>query len=159
MIQAGFLILLPTMIASQILGSSLGEEMGWRGFALPRLQGKYTPLIASLIMGIVWGVWHFPRVWVPGQEFDLAGFAFLIVGTIFSAILFTWMFNASHGSLIPALILHTSQALTNQFLSVADAPAVGLVISFAIVILVVWRGMGERSKVSENSKSSVEAAD
>jgi len=154
-IQAGFLILLPTMLISSIFSSSLGEEIGWRGFALPHLQGRYLPLIASLILGFIWGLWHFPRVWMPGNEFDIAAFIWLVLGATLNTVIYTWIFNASDGSLIPGLILHTSQALSNQFLSKADAPAVEFMVTLTIVILVVWRGMKGRLIAQDDSKSSL----
>lgn len=85
-----------------LLGGPLGEELGWRGFALPRLQEHRTALDASVILGLVWGLWHVPMYFVAGTgQFETlrAGTspAFAIGGfigwTIGLSILFTWLFN------------------------------------------------------------------
>ena len=46
--------------------SHLGEELGWRGFLLPRLAARQGPLRASLVVGLLWGLWHLPAFWLPG---------------------------------------------------------------------------------------------
>ena len=92
-----------------ILGGSLGEEVGWRGFLLPRLLEIHSPLAASLLLGLAWAIWHAP--------IDLAsGFALVGPGAIVARILwtlpvtviFTWLYLEGRASLLVALFLHTS---------------------------------------------------
>lgn len=99
------------------LGGPLGEELGWRGFALPRLQARQPAFRAALILGLIWGLWHIPLYFVPGTgQFETASggtspsFAIgaFVVWTIGLSILFTWLFNASRGSLIVVMLLHAS---------------------------------------------------
>jgi len=119
---AGFLPLLPLVFVTQLFGSSLGEEIGWRGFALPRLQRRHSALISSLVLGLVWGIWHMPRIWVPGDPIGLAGLWWLVLGLVLNAVFYTWIFNSTGGSLIPVLLLHTTQAVTSLFLSELPNP-------------------------------------
>ena len=92
----------------------VGEEFGWRGFALPKLQEKYSPLVASLMIGAVWGLWHLPSFFasqgVISAIVSALGFGFIVpytLGTIANSILMTWLYNKSKGSaLIAGIIWH-----------------------------------------------------
>jgi membrane protease YdiL (CAAX protease family) len=99
------------------LGGPLGEELGWRGFVLPRLQARRTAFGASLLLGLIWGLWHIPLYFVPGTgQFETVSggtspaFAIgaFVVWTIGLSILFTWLFNETRGSLIVVILFHTS---------------------------------------------------
>lgn len=81
-----------------------GEEIGWRGFALPRLQEKFSALTASLILGLMWGLWHFPG-YLGGQgvPLDMSFFVFL-AWVIGATILMTWVYNHTHSVLLTALM-------------------------------------------------------
>lgn len=83
------------------------EEIGWRGFALPLLQRTMAPFWATLILGAVWAIWHFPAFYLEGtRQAEHGGFSpFMIVGLMIYSLPFTAMYNASRGSiLIPALL-------------------------------------------------------
>lgn len=104
----GRLILLSFSV-NLLFGGSLGEEMGWRGFLLPRLLGKYRPLSASLILGVIWAIWHAPVDLTAG--FLLHGPAAILARLIWTmplSVLFTWFYVKSGGNLLVALLLHTS---------------------------------------------------
>jgi len=98
------------------LGGPLEEELGWRGFALPRLQAGLSAFGASVLLGAIWGVWHVPLYFVLGtgqhETARSAGAAFAIgafvVWTIGLSILFTWLFNQTRGSLIVAMLFHAA---------------------------------------------------
>ena len=82
-----------------------GEEFGWRGYALPKLQARHTALVASLIIGVVWAFWHVPKYLTAGDPHDTP-FWFFAINMIASAIIYTWMFNRTGGSLLLMLLLH-----------------------------------------------------
>src|SRR5947199_3033272 len=95
------------------LGGPLGEELGWRGFALPRLQRAYGPLVGSLILGPIWAFWHLPLflapVWnLPPTLLNLG--MFVIAATVFTVVM-TWVFNNTKDSFFLAFLcipfLHT----------------------------------------------------
>jgi membrane protease YdiL (CAAX protease family) len=80
------------------------EEIGWRGFLLPLLQRRMSPLAAGLVIGIIWGVWHLPAFFLSGTAHSAWSFTDFFVGTIALSLIATALFNASKGSiLLPAL--------------------------------------------------------
>ena len=101
-----------------LLAGPLGEEIGWRGVALPRLQQLHGPVKASLILGVLWAFWHAP-IWFSGQWStpsvpNIAVYVFWIVAVTF---IFTWVFNNTRGSVFMAILLHgTMDVFPNAFL-------------------------------------------
>jgi uncharacterized protein len=98
------------IVALSIVGGPLGEEPGWRGLALPRLQQRYGALSATLILGVLWGLWHLPLFLVKGIDgpFTLPGFGLFLLGVITFTIFLTWVFNNTGGSLLIAIVLHAT---------------------------------------------------
>ncbi len=97
----------------------LGEELGWRGFALPRLATGRTALSASVILGIMWAVWHAPLMLFPEWRADLPLATFVILYVLYIiplAIIFTWVYNQANGSVLVAMVLHASFNYTLFFL-------------------------------------------
>ncbi len=97
-----------------ILTIGLGEEVGWRGFMLPKLQSQFTAFMASVLVGLAWAFWHLPNfIFDPqfaawGLSFRL-GFAFFL---ICNAIIYTCLYNSTRGSLLIPILFHG----TNDFL-------------------------------------------
>lgn len=83
---------------------ALGEEPGWRGFALPELQRRHSPLRASLILGAIWAVWHLPLM---GNEFPWSIVPAFVIGVFGTTLVQTWLLDRSGGALLPQMILHT----------------------------------------------------
>jgi membrane protease YdiL (CAAX protease family) len=104
------LFLLALFVYVFFLGGPMGEEPGWRGFALPRLQRRYGPLVGSLILGPIWAFWHLPLFWAPAWNLPptiLNIVMFVIAATAFTIVM-TWVFNNTKGSLLIAVLVHTS---------------------------------------------------
>jgi membrane protease YdiL (CAAX protease family) len=104
--------LLGVFAATALYGGPLGEEPGWRGFALPRLQAVLSPLLASVVVGLGWAAWHLP-LQLRGAYEESMGLGSWGVVTRFASqvavsVIFTWVFNRSGGSLLVVVILHTS---------------------------------------------------
>ena len=99
------------------LPNALGEELGWRAFALPRLQARFGGLWASVIIGLYWGVWHIPA-WVAWAKSELTWVPILLMvfNTIPAAIIFTWLFNRTQGNLLIVCLFHASIANKGYFL-------------------------------------------
>ena len=119
------------------------EEPGWRGFALPRMQARMGPVMASVALGLLWGLWHLPVfVLVPGYnaaEPGLAGAAvslllFTAVGAVGQALVLTWLFNQTHGSVLLAVLAHASlNAGTGFFVAPSAASSLAVWTSFGVV--------------------------
>jgi membrane protease YdiL (CAAX protease family) len=89
-------------------GSALGEEIGWRGYALPRLQTRMSALSASLILGVIWGFYHLP-LYFTGQAFRPPSlFAPFVIGIIALSVILTWVYNSTGGSLLLVVLLHAT---------------------------------------------------
>jgi len=94
----------------------VGEEFGWRGYALPKLQPKYGPVIASLVIGVIWGIWHLPSFFAPqgvvGVLYTEVGTIFIplySLGTIANSIFMTWLYNKSKASaLVAGVVWHAA---------------------------------------------------
>jgi membrane protease YdiL (CAAX protease family) len=88
----------------------LGEEPGWRGFALPRLQRLHGPLVGSLILGPLWALWHLPIFWVPAWNFPptLLNIVLFVISATAFTIVMTWVFNNTKGSLLIAILVHAT---------------------------------------------------
>ena len=120
----------------------LGEEFGWRGFALPRLQDRHGPLVASLVVGLLWAVWHWPlRIVEGGVSTDLV---WTTVGITAASCLYTWMFNSTGGSVLLVALMHAAENtwVGVPFEVVFDAGSPGFRDAFAVreiafVVLVV----------------------
>jgi membrane protease YdiL (CAAX protease family) len=92
---------------------SVGEELGWRGFALPRLQERVHPLASSAIIGLLWGVWHFNGL-LGGQAeaVSLQDALFFLLGTVSVSVIYTWLFNNTRGSVLIACLFHAVYDVT-----------------------------------------------
>jgi membrane protease YdiL (CAAX protease family) len=95
---------IPALATALVIGPV--EEFGWRGMALPLLQRKYTPFVASIMLGTVWAVWHLPSFFMSGTPQSSWSFGFFFLGVIAIALILTQMFNASKGSLFVAFLFH-----------------------------------------------------
>jgi uncharacterized protein len=91
-----------------LFGGPLGEEFGWRGYALPVLQERYSWRVASLVLGLVWGVWHLPLFYMADTAQSHIPVGLFMASTVALSVLFAWLFNHTGGSVLPALVLHTA---------------------------------------------------
>lgn len=144
-----------------ILGGPLGEEIGWRGYLLPALQRRTSPLAAALLVGLIWSVWHLPDFWLEGAAQKGSSILLFAVTTIALSVVFTWVFNKTHGSLFVAVLYHffvnmTSFCLALTVPSLIDSKAVGLLFvgvtcGTAIVLAATTRGLLGRSEIARSS--------
>ena len=123
------------------LGGGL-EEPGWRGFAQERMLKRFSPLVASLILGLIWTCWHAPLFFIPGTGQHGLNFGWYAGALIGLAMIYTWLFVKSKGSILPAIIFHGGFNAAGEWMPAFSVEAAGLIFkadSFAIpgaVILV-----------------------
>jgi membrane protease YdiL (CAAX protease family) len=93
----------------------VGEEIGWRGYALPRLLARRSALSASLILGVLWVAWHLPTFFVPGAPQHGLPFSAFVVFTMAYSVVFTWVYLHTRGSVLIATLLHGAINLSQGF--------------------------------------------
>lgn len=110
-------IFLPNVLFGLLI-PSIGEEPGWRGFALPRLQKLYGPILGTLILGTLHGIWHLPALLTPLFEpFTITGFIEFVLTAVAASFLYTWVFNSTGGNVWIAIVLHASGNAAVKLLS------------------------------------------
>lgn len=98
---------IPILVVALVI-PALFEEIGWRGYALPRLQSRTTALVASLILGVIHACWHVPLWFIPGLGFESLPFPFYGLLAMGLSILFTWLYNSTGGSLLIVALFHAA---------------------------------------------------
>lgn len=92
------------LLTKSMMENGVGEEAGWRGYALPIMQNRFGPLTASVLLGLLWGFWHGPLfVALNYGWMEIINFVIMLVGL---AIVYTWIYNGSQGSLLMVAVIH-----------------------------------------------------
>jgi membrane protease YdiL (CAAX protease family) len=113
-----FIIQLPTILPLIILGP-LSEEFGWRGFLQKRINLEFSPIQASIIIGVVWSLWHLPLFYMIGtsqHDFNIPFIPFMI-SIVSSSFVYTYLYYKSNGSLFAAILLHWMATYILQVIS------------------------------------------
>lgn len=122
------------------------EELGWRGYVLDRLQERYSALVSSLIIGVVWSLWHLPLFFVPGSYQASLGigtpaFWLFMIGIVPLSLPFTWIYNNTGRSTLAVILFHAMVNFTGELIALserADTISIALWFVAAIVITMVW---------------------
>lgn len=131
---AGLLAVFPLIVLSNVFSSPLLEEFGWHGLALPRLQRRYSALTSSVLLGVVWGIWHVPLTVAYGDQLGP-----LMVEIVAVTILMTWVFNHTDGSMLLMLLFHASLNASIGPLSGDATPWTAALLTAAVAALVALR--------------------
>ncbi|MCA9346848.1 CPBP family intramembrane metalloprotease [Candidatus Saccharibacteria bacterium] len=130
------------------------EESAWRGFALPRLQSRYTPLKASVILGTIWAIWHIPLFLITDSFQSSIPYVGFFVSTIATSIAITWLFNNSRGSVFLTAIFHSSTDVAIGYLGVMSGSRglFWLFVAFQVTVAIIMAsGKKFNQPVRENS--------
>jgi uncharacterized protein len=117
-----------------------GEEIGWRGFALPRLAARFGLRTASLILGVIWAVWHLPQFYIAGADTYQQSFLVWAPQVVAISIALAWLYARSGGSLLLVMLMHS--AINNSKDIVASGAAVPPGVFSLDVSLMSWLGLG-----------------
>ena len=102
---APIVLAIPYFILMLLIGGGQ-EEFGWRGYAQEPLQEKYGVIPASLVIGVIWGIWHLPLWFMAGDLHDSYSFLAFVTMTTSISIVYAWLYNSSGKKLIPVMFFH-----------------------------------------------------
>ncbi|MCL4833916.1 MAG: CPBP family intramembrane metalloprotease [Caldilineaceae bacterium] len=94
-----------------------GEEMGWRGYVLPRLQANHNALTSTLILGVIWAFWHLPKY---VTHFNATAFGWVVLHFLAFAVIQTWLYNNTKGSLLIVAVSHAISNTVGVFMPMAN---------------------------------------
>ena len=147
------------------IAAGIGEEFGWRGFLLPRLQTRHNALVSSLIVGVAWATWHIPLFFTKGTfQYNLQsqngllpailGYSIFVIAT---SIQFAWVFNNTKGSVLLVAILHGASNAWAGYIDVYRGHFAGIltfmVVQVLVSLLIVL--MAGATNLSRTSKRNV----
>jgi hypothetical protein len=161
---------IPQLLLILVIFAGFGEEFGWRGFAMPRLQARYSALGSTLIISIFWALWHIPKFFVAGESqyiwMQEAGFISSFLGySIFIfgwSIIYTWVFNNTKGSVLLAAVVHGAgntwaSYLDNYRGDIGNLWALAGVIFTVAIIIVLLAGPEHLSRQNTRNVLELEA--
>jgi membrane protease YdiL (CAAX protease family) len=130
-----------------------GEELAWRGAALPRLQAKYNALTSSLILSIPWILFHLPLFFTKGSTQENMSFIAYAVQLAAVSILFTWLYNNTRGSVLLAYLMHAAMNTWTEFFAIDAANQIqawtmNAVLVLLAVIVVIASGAEHLSRTN-----------
>jgi membrane protease YdiL (CAAX protease family) len=113
-----------------------GEEIGWRGYALPRLAARMGYARASVLLGVIWAGWHLPLFLVPGLDMQGQSFPVWALSVTALSVAITWLYARTEGSLLLVMLMHSA---VNQTLEIVPSSVANASNPFALShSLVAW---------------------
>lgn len=136
---------------------NMWEEIGWRGYALPKLQHRYNALVSSLVVGVFWALWHWPLFAVKNSVMavNYVNFLWFFVFTLLHSFCYSWIYNSTDGSLLAASLYHAATNAANMMLfegvSTVVFPYYFLAVAeFALILVLVFKpdSLSRRKRVT-----------
>jgi uncharacterized protein len=148
-----------TFFVVLLIGGPTGEEFGWRGFLLQRLQPRLGMVVASLAIGLVTTIWHLPLFWIPTTPQSQLPFLLFGVRTVALSVISTWLYNGTRRSVLFVLLFHASLNTWPNTLNILQAegtlgPYISTTIIYAgwaaqLMLLGLLRGSGDRRRQTD----------
>ena len=115
----------------------MSEEFGWRGYALPRIQARWNALVSSIILGVIWTMWHLPLWFLSGSSQQGSSFWLFLASLVLTSVLYTWLVNAAKGSILVAVVFHAvGNTVTQMFPGSTSNLFYWLVLGLTVVLVV-----------------------
>ena len=123
----------------------LGEELGWRGYAMPRLLALYRPLPSGLIVGAIWSIWHLPIFFVSGSGQSQLSYPQFFVGLTGTSVVCTWLYLRTQGNwllagIVPHAVMNSAADLSGYTVKSPMFPLAAVLLSLVVMIDPVMRG-------------------
>ena len=145
--QEPVLLMIAGAVASTMMGGQAGEELGWRGYALPRLAARVGLGPASIVLGVIWAVWHLPLFFAPVGDTFGQSFPLYLLQVVAVSVTMAWVYSHTRGSLLPVMLLHAAVNNTKDIVPSVDRGATNpWALSEAsiawITVALLWLGAG-----------------
>ena len=121
--QDNLLLMFAAAAVTTIIGSQAGEELGWRGYALPRMANRFGLGPASILLGIIWALWHLPLFFAPVGDTFGQSFPLYMLQVIALSVTMAWLYSNTRGSLLPVMLLHAAVNNTKDIVPSMDTGA------------------------------------
>lgn len=132
-----------------LLGYGIGEQVGWRGFALPRMQARHSALAATLVLSLFWALWHLPLFGILDtyRSMGPAGILGWFLSIVTGAIVLTWLFNSTGGSLLLVAVFHGMVDIVfNTPASPLVASSIGALFTVVALLVLIIAGPANLSR-------------
>jgi membrane protease YdiL (CAAX protease family) len=131
----------------------LSEEFGWRGYALPRFQARWNALVSSIVLGVIWAVWHLPLWFLAGSSQQGSSFWVFLANMVLTSVLYTWLFNNAKGSILVAVVFH---AISNTLVQMFPEPIANLFywVVLGLTVMFVVAVYGPRTLVRKRREAT-----
>ena len=130
-------VLLAALFFLALITGAMGEELGWRGFALPRLQTKTTAFWSSIIVGTIWGFWHLP-LWFAGLGWEEMHFGLFVYNCVAISIIMTWVCNNTKGNLLLITMMHLFYNFGWNLMALLWLVPMGKTLVYQAILLTVY---------------------
>lgn len=120
-------LMLAATLFSTVSGGQAGEEIGWRGYALEGLAARFGFATSSVMLGVIWALWHLPLFFIPDTTTTGQSFPLYVLQVSALSVAMTWLYAGTNGSLLLTMLMHAAvnnfKDIVPSFLAGADNPA------------------------------------
>jgi membrane protease YdiL (CAAX protease family) len=150
-------VLLGWLLNNFTRSGGISEEFGWRGYALPRLQARWNALVSSIVIGVIWAVWHIPLWFLAGSSQQGSSFGLFLANLVLMSVLYTWLFNNAKGSILVAVFFHAmANTVAQMFPIPTDNLFYWVVLGLTVVLVVVIYGPRRLVRAPRETSSSAQ---
>lgn len=116
-------VMLAATVFSTVVGGQTGEEIGWRGWALPRLTARFGLALSGVLLGVIWATWHLPLFFIPGTDSTGQSFTVYLLAVTPLSVAMAWLYWRTKGSLLLTMLMHAAINNTTGIVPAGTQPA------------------------------------